>query len=29
LLKSYLSTDEADRLLDAAKMTEGGIQEVG
>ncbi len=27
-LKSYLST-EADRLLDAAKMTEDGIQEVG
>jgi fumarate hydratase class II len=25
--KGYLSADEADRLLDAAKMTEGGIQE--
>ncbi len=27
--KGYLSADQADRLLDAAKMTEGGIQEVG
>jgi len=27
--KGYLSADQADRLLDAAKMTEGGIQVVG
>jgi aspartate ammonia-lyase len=27
--KGYLSAEKADRLLDAAKMTEGGIQVVG
>ena len=29
IAKGYLSTDQADRLLDAAKMTDGGIQKVG
>jgi fumarate hydratase class II len=29
IAKGYLSAEEADRLLDAAKMTEGGIQEAG
>jgi fumarate hydratase class II len=29
IAKGYLSAQEADRLLDAAKMTEGGIQESG
>jgi len=29
IANGYLSADQADRLLDAAKMTEGGIQEVG
>ena len=29
IAKGYLPAEEADRLLDAAKMTEGGIQEAG
>ncbi len=29
IAKGYLSADQADRLLDAAKMTEGGMQTVG
>ena len=29
IAKGYLSADQADRLLDAAKMTEGGMQAVG